>query len=97
MRIMFWSETFDPNDYVGKASEIDPEDVARVVAYLKGGQMGTGYRGMARCRIKGDVTYLGSHDMSRAGFEYPEKCWYYIEQHGLWTPELDAVLTKLKG
>ena len=97
MRIMFWSSTFDPNDFVGKTSEIDPDDVARVVTYLKGGQMGTGYRGMAHCRIKGEKYWLGSHDMSRGGFEYPEKCWLYIEKHGVWTPELDIVLAKLKG
>lgn len=97
MRIMFWSDKFDPNDFVGKASEIDPDDVATVVAFLKGGKMGVGYRGMARCRIKGENYFLGSHDMSHGPFEYPEKCWIYIEKHGVWTPELDQVLASLKG
>ncbi len=95
--IMFWSESYDPNNFVWRVDHLNPIDVEKVVKFLKEGILHNQQRGPARCRINGSLKMLGSADRKNGPFNYPDQCWYYIEEYGVWTPELDEVLKYIMG
>ncbi len=95
--IMFWSESYDPNNFVWRTDTLSPGDVKLVVDFLKAGELHNQQRGMAHCRIKGSFMRLGSADRHNGPYNYPDQCWYYIEEYGVWTPELDEVLNYLRA
>jgi hypothetical protein len=47
-------------------------------------------KGWAECRLCG--TNLGSMDLTRFGFVWPEKAEHYVVEHDVWTPECDELL-----
>jgi hypothetical protein len=46
--------------------------------------------GWADCRLCG--AHLGSRDMTRFGYVWPEKAEHYLVTHDVWTPECDEFL-----
>jgi len=48
--------------------------------------------GWASCRICGAP--LGSRDLSRFGYVWPEKGEHYVVAHDVWTPECSAILRR---
>jgi hypothetical protein len=92
---MFWSDSLNPNSFVGTASSIPEERVAKVVEFLSGGELselhkgGIFYKGFAKCRVCGKP--LGSMDLVRNGFIFPQGCEHYITEHGVWYDALDEI------
>lgn len=85
--IMFWNEDHRPEDYVGCVENVDVGTLDKVLSALKGGAVHESYKGWAECRICG--AHLGSRDLVHEGFIFPDQAEHYIEEHGVWTPELD--------
>lgn len=48
--------------------------------------------GWAKCRICGEQ--LGSMDLTRFGYVWPQKAEHYVVVHGVWTPECSAILQR---
>jgi hypothetical protein len=49
--------------------------------------------GWASCRICG--AQLGSMDLTRFGFVWPEKAEHYVVAHDVWTPECSEILRRV--
>jgi len=96
-RALYWGSTpgARPQDFVDVT--VPAWCRAAVALVLKNGvdaHPGTQAMGWADCRLCG--AHLGSMDLERFGFVWPEKAEHYVVAHGVWTPEcgqlLDAVL-----
>ena len=61
----------------------------------EGGDVLMGYMGWADCRICG--VQLGTQDLGRFGFVWPEGCEHYILAHDVWVPGLDFLLAAARG
>jgi hypothetical protein len=94
-RILFWGENPGqrPQDFVRG----DVPAAARVAVsnILRAGDEVASYRGWAECRICG--AHLGSRDVGKGGFVWPEKAEHYIETHGVWTPGCQRLLEEQGG
>lgn len=66
------------------------EAIAFVLANGVDAHPGIQAMGWADCRICGAA--LGSRDLTRFGFVWPEKADHYLVKHGVWTPECDELL-----
>jgi DNA ligase-1 len=86
--IMFWTDKFDPNLFVGRADDVPAARKRSVVAKMKRGKLVQGYKGGSRCRICRKA--LGSRDLGNADWIWPEKAEHYITEHGVWFPLLDT-------
>ena len=49
-------------------------------------------KGWAECRLCG--AQLGSMDLTRFGYVWPEKAEHYVVEHDVWTPECSAILQR---
>jgi hypothetical protein len=90
---MYWGSSVGerPQDFV------DHDVAARrreaLVFILRNGldaHPGIQAKGSAYCRICGEQ--LGSMDLTRFGFVWPEKAEHYVLEHDVWTPECTALL-----
>ena len=94
-RIMFWSDADPPSRFAGLTKDVSKEDVVTAVALLRSGRPLQNYMGWADCRIC--ELMLGTKDVGRFGFVWPEKAEHYVEEHGVWTPGLAAFVAQLKA
>ena len=93
-----------PALYWGSSPGQRPEDfVARVPAWCRDALVfilengvdahpDTQALGWASCRICGEQ--LGSRDLTRFGYVWPEKAEHYVVAHGIWTPECSAIVQR---
>jgi hypothetical protein len=88
-KIMFWSYSHRPQDFVGRSAQVSKRRVDLVRVFLKSGERDIGYAGWADCRICG--ARLGTCDMKADGYLWPQLAEHYIEEHGVWTPKMDAL------
>lgn len=89
-KLMFWSNTHRPKDYVSGTARVAPGDVLTAIAVLRSGEVFERWMGFAECRICGET--LGTKDMTAFDFVWPEKAEHYIEVHGVWAPGLDHLV-----
>ena len=87
-KLFFWSENHSPQDYQGCIEGVDNDVLTAVIGALKEGKTHQQYKGWANCRICD--AHLGSKDLYHEGFIFPSMAEHYIEEHGVWTPGLDA-------
>ncbi len=92
---MYWSDVDHPKRFAGLTKDVSREDIVLVGALLRSGRTVERYLGWAECRICGLM--LGTKDIGRFGFVWPEKAEHYIEAHGVWTPGLTAFVAQLKA
>lgn len=64
--------------------------VAFVLSHGADAHPGIQAMGWADCRLCG--ARLGSRDLTRFGFVWPEKADHYVTAHDVWTPECAALL-----
>lgn len=91
--MLYWERTVGqrPQDFIDPHVPTWARDA--VVFMLKNGvdaHPGIQAMGWADCRICG--ANLGSRDLTRFGFVWPEKAEHYLTAHDVWTPECSAVL-----
>ncbi len=80
-----------PQDFVDPSVPAWARDA--IVFVLKNGvdaHPGIQAMGWADCRICG--TNLGSMDLTRFGYVWPEKADHYLTVHDVWTPECSTIL-----
>lgn len=80
-----------PQDLVD--ASVSPWERAAIAFVLANGvdaHPGIRAMGWADCRIC--KVPLGSRDLTRFGFVWPEKAEHYLVEHGVWTPECDELL-----
>jgi hypothetical protein len=90
MKILYWSEKLRPLDCV--RDDIPREKREAVAKILADGKAIEHWRGIARCRLCSKM--LGSADLSRYGFIWPQRAEHYVIKHNVWVPELDVLLEK---
>jgi hypothetical protein len=84
IRIGYWSS--GSGDEWPKVDEFvdlgwDPEERARIVAYLRRGLVARAYMGYSTCRVCGQRN--GSVELSDGTYLWPEGLAHYVEQHGV--------------
>jgi hypothetical protein len=80
-----------PHDFVNV--QVPPWQRDAIVFILGNGvdaHPGIQAMGWASCRICG--ANLGSRDLTRFGYVWPEKAEHYLVDHGVWTPECEGLL-----
>jgi hypothetical protein len=88
MKILYWSEDYKPQDLVRTdVSLAKREAVAEILAK---GKVMARYRGRARCRICHKL--LGSCDLGRYGFSWPQGAEHYVIKHGVWVDEFEDLI-----
>lgn len=81
-----------PRDHVRRdVPRQDREELARA---LEGGTVLKRYRGLASCRICGEL--LGSQDLIGHGFVWPQRASHYVLVHDVWTPECAEMLSAIR-
>jgi hypothetical protein len=88
-RILFWGFLTGerPRDFVRTNISADRRHALATV--LSQGQILESYLGWANCRIC--HSHLGSCDLGRFGFVWPQKAEHYIITHQVWTPDCDLL------
>src|SRR5262245_55519195 len=91
--LMYWGDAAGerPQDFVDPSVPSWRRDA--IVFILQNGvdaHPGIQAKGSAICRICG--AQLGSMDLMRFGFVWPEKADHYVVAHDVWTPECSALL-----
>jgi hypothetical protein len=92
--LLYWGTDFGerPQDFVDARTLSWARDA--IVFVLKNGvdaHPGIQAKGWAECRICG--AQLGSMDLTRFGFVWPEKADHYLTEHEVWTPECGELLS----
>lgn len=93
--VMYWGDKVGerPQDFVDSRV---PASRREALAFIfKNGidaHPGVQAKGWASCRICGAL--LGSMDLARFGFVWPQKAEHYVLAHGVWTPECSALLER---
>ncbi len=80
-----------PHDFI--AAQVPSWQRDAIVLVLQNGvdaHPGIQAKGWASCRICG--AQLGSMDLTRYGYVWPEKADHYLVEHGIWTPECSDLL-----
>jgi len=90
---MYWGDQLDerPQDFVHRG--VLPWQRGALIFILQNGvdaHPGIQAKGWANCRICG--AQLGSMDLTRFGFVWPEKADHYVREHDVWTPECTELL-----
>ena len=95
-KLMFWSLTHRPQDFVDGAgiARVPPGDVLTAIAVLRSGEVFESWMGWADCRICG--AHLGTKDMTAFDFVWPERAEHYIEAHGVWAPGMAELVHATK-
>lgn len=89
-----------PRDHVRQGvPKADREELARALQIRTagnpmGGDVMMGYMGWADCRICGER--LGTRDLFRHGFVWPENADHYVLVHDVWTKECDEMLVAVR-
>lgn len=90
---MYWGDQVGkrPQDFVHQGAPTWQRDA--LVFILQNGldaHPGIQAKGWANCRLCG--AQLGSMDLTRFGFVWPEKAEHYVVAHDVWTPECSELL-----
>lgn len=93
--MMYWGDQVGerPQDFIYRGVPAWQRDA--LVFILQNGvdaHPGIQAKGWANCRICGNQ--LGSMDLTRFGFVWPEKADHYVRAHRIWTPECTELLTQ---
>jgi len=88
--ILYWTEAYTPQHFVGRANAVSASIRKRVVAALQAGEVLTNYKGLAACRICKKL--LGSSDLTDGKHVWPYKAEHYITEHQVWVPGLENLV-----
>ena len=96
LRMLYWGSAIGdrPQDFVRHdVTAIDRRSIAFVLGKGDDAHPEMQALGWADCRICG--AQLGSGDLTKFGFVWPEKAEHYVLVHGVWTPECSALLQRV--
>lgn len=98
-KILFWRQFKTREDSLPWPTEfVDasiPEEKRKLVAkLLQDGKIINSYRGMAACRLCGEM--LGSQDKGDNDFIWPSRAEHYVLKHDVWIPAFDLMLARAK-
>lgn len=93
--ILYWSDDVQPQAFAGRATSAASGDVLLAISVLRSGAPLRAWAGWADCRICGKA--LGSRDMGALGFVWPERAEHYLEEHEVWTPDLDELVAAARN
>jgi hypothetical protein len=88
--LLYWTEAYRPQHFVGRADEVDAKLQKRVVAALKAGEVLVSYRGPSTCRICHRL--LGSADLTDGTHVWPSRAEHYLIEHQVWVPGLENLV-----
>lgn len=90
--MLYWGREVGqrPHDFLTRSPSWKKKAVALILRNGHDATPGIHALGWANCRICN--ADLGSLDLTRFGFVWPEKAEHYIMKHDVWTPECDDLL-----
>lgn len=91
-KIFFWSDDSHPELFVD--TKVSPLRRLALIGVLNSGETVKQYRGIAKCRMKGCLSGVGSGDDYGYGYLWPSGAAHYVKRHGVWVPAADDLLDR---